>query len=298
MGMKERQKGDMAPDNKTDRKFQGFPPEKQTWDFPSLLNGWVHKLTGAEFKVLWYIVRHTFGWQKTGDAISYRQFQEGIQRKDTTWLDRGTGLGRVAISYSLKKLEEKGFIERISGSERGKTAFYKLKFASTTPAKMKEEPVQKVNSPSTKSKLPSSKSELTIFNIQSLTRQSLSPYSHEMRERLLSELKKTFPEHSFPKDLLLKEPDKVDYFLWKIGKGEIKPHLIKSPLAYIKSLTIDGPFPSFHKREEARKRKERQKEEERRKVEEEMKSIDWEGNRKRLKKFIDTLQGDHNEDKS
>ena len=118
-----------------------------------------------------------------------------------------------------------------------------------------------------------------------------------MRERLLSELKKTFPEHSFPKDLLLKEPDKVDYFLWKIGRGEIKPHLIKSPLAYIKSLTIDGPFPSFHKREEARKRKEREREEERRKVGEEMKSIDWEGNRKRLKKFIDTLQGDHNEDK-
>jgi DNA-binding transcriptional ArsR family regulator len=288
--MKERQKGYMAPDSKTNRKFEGFPPERQTWNFPTPLNGWVHKLTGAEFKVLWYIVRHTFGWQKTGDTISYKQFQQGIQRQDGTWLDQGTGLGRRAIAYSLKKLEEMGFIKRISGSKRGKTGLYKLRFAAETSAKRKLPPCKNETGTSAKRKL-------TIFNIQSLTRQSLSPYSHEMRERLLSELKKTFPERSFPKGLLLKEPDKVDYLLWKIGKGEIKPHLIKSPLAYIKSLTIDGPFPSFHKREEARKRKERQKEEERRKVEEEMKSIDWEGNRKRLKKFIDTLQGDHNEDK-
>jgi|GEM_PF-2595713 len=281
--------------SKTDGKFEGFPPEKQTWDFPTLMNGWVHELTGAEFKVLWYIVRHTFGWQKTGDSISYRQFQEGIQRKDNTWLDRGTGLGRMAISYSLKKLEEKGFIERISGSKRGKTAFYKLKFASTTPAKMKGDPVQKVYSPSTKSVPPSIKSGLTISNIQSLTGQSLSQrmkqtYSAESRERLLSGLKKIFPQHSFPQDLPLKEPEKIDYLLWKVESGEIKPHLIKSPLAYIKSLAIDGPFPSIREREEARRKKNRETEEERMSAKMETESIDWEGNKKRLKKLINALQ--------
>jgi len=274
--------------SKTDGKFEGFPPEKQTWDFPTLMNGWVHELTGAEFKVLWYIVRHTFGWQKTGDRISYKQFQQGIQRQDGTWLDKGTGLGTRAIAYSLKKLEEMGFIERISGPKRGKTGFYKLKFAAATHAKMKD-PLCK-NERGTHAKRKD-----TISNIQSLTRQSLSQcmkqtYSAESRERLLSGLKKIFPQHSFPQDLLLKEPDKVDYLLWKVESGEIKPHLVKSPLAYIKSLAIDGPFPSIQERVMAKKKREQEREGERMRAEMEIESIDWEGNRKRLKKLINALQ--------
>ncbi|MBM4348583.1 MAG: hypothetical protein FJ106_01645 [Deltaproteobacteria bacterium] len=278
--------------SKTDGKFDGFPPEKQTWNFPTLMNGWVHELTGAEFKVLWYIVRHTFGWQKTGDRISYKQFQQGIRRQDGTWLDKGTGLGTRAIAYSLKKLEEMGFIERISGPKRGKIGFYKLKFADSTHAKMKDPPCKNERGTHAKRKD-------TISNIQSLTRQSLSQrskhneeaqtYSAESKERLLSGLKKIFPQNSFPQNLLLKEPEKVDYLLWKVGSGEIKPHLVKSPLAYIKSLAIDGPFPSFREREEARRKKKRETEEERMRVEMEIESIDWEGNKKKLKHLMDSL---------
>lgn len=279
--------------SETNRKFDGFPPEKQTWNFPTMLNGWVHELTGAEFKVLWYIVRHTFGWQKTGDSISYKQFQQGIQRQDGTWLDKGTGLGTRAIAYSLKRLEEMGFIERISGPKRGKIGFYKLKFADETHAKMKDPPCKNERATHAKRKD-------TIYKDQSITRQSLSQrskhnesahtYPDESRERLFSGLKKIFPKNSFSQDLLLKEPEKVDYLLWKVESGEIKPHLVKSPLAYIKSLKIDGPFPSIQEREEAKKKREQEREGERIRADLETKSIDWEGNRTRLKKLINALQ--------
>jgi len=97
-------------DNK--EQFEGFDPEPKSWDFPMIINGWVHKISGAEFKILWYILRHTHGWQKNSDAISYNQFKYGIKRKNGTWLDRGTGLGVSAIKKALKGLVDKRFITR------------------------------------------------------------------------------------------------------------------------------------------------------------------------------------------
>ena len=103
------------------QKFEGFDPEPRTWDFPMIINGWVHKLSGSEFKVLWYILRHTYGWQKDSDAISYTQFKYGILKKDKKWLDRGTGLSYPAIKKAIDGLKEKGFLEVIKGrNEKGK----------------------------------------------------------------------------------------------------------------------------------------------------------------------------------
>ena len=104
-------------------KFPGFPKEKQTWDFPTILNGYIHLLGGAQFKVLWYILRHTYGWQKTEDAISLTQFTNGIKKKNGEWLDRGIGLCRLEVIMSLKELEKMGFIETIK--KPGKTTIYK-----------------------------------------------------------------------------------------------------------------------------------------------------------------------------
>lgn len=99
-------------------KFQGFPKDKQTWDFPNVINGWVHKLTGAEFKCLWYVLRHTYGWQKTKDTISISQFMKGIKKKNGEWLDNGTGLSNRKIIDALKKLEEYGFIKSYKKDRR------------------------------------------------------------------------------------------------------------------------------------------------------------------------------------
>lgn len=101
-------------------QFPGFPSEEQTWDFPTILNGYVHQLSGAQFKVLWYILRHTYGWQKSEDAISLTQFTDGIKKKDGEWLDRGTGLSRKEVWSSLQELKKMGFVEIIT--RLGKTA--------------------------------------------------------------------------------------------------------------------------------------------------------------------------------
>jgi len=75
-----------------DEKFRGFEPLPQSWDFPTVIDGWVDKLSGSEFKCLWYILRHTYGWQKTADAISLTQFEEGFilpEKRDGLTAARG-----------------------------------------------------------------------------------------------------------------------------------------------------------------------------------------------------------------
>jgi len=109
-------------------KFEGFPKEPQTnyWPYPREVDGWWHKLTGGEQKVLDYILRHTWGYKKTTDKISFSQFEKGIYSKRTRkWIDRGTGLRSQAISNSIKCLEEKGFI--IVNRTKGKATEFKLK---------------------------------------------------------------------------------------------------------------------------------------------------------------------------
>lgn len=103
--------------------FPGFPREPKTnyFPFPKVVNGYVHLLTGSEFKVLWYILRHTWGYKKTSDTISYEQFMEGIRGTDA-----GTGLRKEAISKAIKGLEKKGFIEVTRRHKR--PSVYKLRF--------------------------------------------------------------------------------------------------------------------------------------------------------------------------
>ena len=74
--------------------------------FDLLLN----RITPAEFKVLMYIARHTWGWKKDSDRMSQAQMVKGIQRKDGTWQDYGTGLSRAGVRKAVQGLEEKRLI--------------------------------------------------------------------------------------------------------------------------------------------------------------------------------------------
>lgn len=88
-----------------------------------------------------------------------------------------------------------------------------------------------------------------------------------LRERLLKEMKKIFPALSIP-DFIPDE--KLDFLIYKIGKGEIRADSIKNPLAYLKAMTVSETFPPFleretkaeKKRQEDREKREREKEEE------------------------------------
>jgi len=106
------------------KKFKGFPPEGQYWQFPTIINGYIDQLTGAEFKVLWYILRHTYGFQKDYDSISLSQFEKGIKNADA-----GTGLTKPTIIGALRTLKKKGFILIIkpsfSQTTRGYITSYK-----------------------------------------------------------------------------------------------------------------------------------------------------------------------------
>lgn len=74
--------------------------------FDELLSG----LSGAELKVLLYVMRRTFGFKKDSDNISLSQICRGIKTKDGRQLDKGTGLDRKTVIRAAKSLEQKGII--------------------------------------------------------------------------------------------------------------------------------------------------------------------------------------------
>ena len=67
-------------------------------------------LTEGELRVLLYIMRHTFGFKKDADRISIKQMVDGIVARDGTRQDRGTGMGRPAVTRSVKALAARGVI--------------------------------------------------------------------------------------------------------------------------------------------------------------------------------------------
>lgn len=97
----------MTYNDKSYTRFVGFK-KKYTKDFftyPTILEGYWEQLTGAEQKALDFILRQTFGFQKTSDKISLSQFVGGIGSKN-----KGAGISRAQVPRVLKSLEEKGFI--------------------------------------------------------------------------------------------------------------------------------------------------------------------------------------------
>jgi len=180
-------------------RFPGFPekPAENYWQYPKICNGWWHLLSGAEQKVLDYLLRHTWGYQKyQGDYISISQFTNGIKnRKTGEIVDMGTGLSHTEVISSLKELENKGFIEKVIRKEgnkkTGKINYYKLKL----------QPVKKVDTPSKESLEVGCKESLdtinnvTINNRQYISKEiekpslSPSPYGNEDINYLLEKFK-------------------------------------------------------------------------------------------------------------
>lgn len=77
----------------------------QFFKYPMILEKYWYTLTGAEQKVLTFILRKTYGWQKQSDKISLSQFTDG----DSTGF--GTGLSRSHVKRVIESLEERNFIK-------------------------------------------------------------------------------------------------------------------------------------------------------------------------------------------
>lgn len=133
--------------------FEGFDSPAYTQVPDAVFDQLMPVLSGAEFKVLLYIVRRTFGFKKLEDDISLQQIISGIKTKDGRVLDGGTGLSRDSVTKAIKSLEEKGVIlrNRRSSAEKGdQPSTYSLRFRKTS---------EKAGDPESENRTPLSGSE-------------------------------------------------------------------------------------------------------------------------------------------
>jgi len=107
-------------------EYTQFPDE--------LLDHIMPYLSGAEWKVLSYIIRKTFGWKKERDYISTSQLERGVRERATgSIIDRGTGLSRPTIRAAVRSLEAKRLIiveRRMTPEGDAEINCYRLRMAS------------------------------------------------------------------------------------------------------------------------------------------------------------------------
>ena len=102
-------------------RFKGFLSPRYTQVPDELFDELMAHLSGAELKVLLYIIRRTFGFKKDSDHISLRQICHGIKTREGEVLDRGTGLSLSTVQIALKGLLEKNCVitEKNRSKEKG-----------------------------------------------------------------------------------------------------------------------------------------------------------------------------------
>lgn len=83
----------------------------------------MYRLPDAEFRVVIYICRRTYGFQRESDQISFSQFIDGIVKRDGTRLDGGCGLSRQSVSKALNSLTE---MKLIIKEENARGNIYKI----------------------------------------------------------------------------------------------------------------------------------------------------------------------------
>src|SRR3954465_5372317 len=91
--------------------FRGFRSPTYTQVPDELFDELLSVLSGAELKVLLYIIRRTFGFKRDADAISLSQMMSGITTRDGDRLDRGVGLSKPTLLQALRSLEANNIIE-------------------------------------------------------------------------------------------------------------------------------------------------------------------------------------------
>lgn len=90
--------------------FEGFENPRTTPTPDAVFDFFLSRLSGAELKVLLYIIRRTFGFHKDRDSISLSQITSGINTRDGRVLDEGTGLDRSSAIKATRGLEAMGII--------------------------------------------------------------------------------------------------------------------------------------------------------------------------------------------
>ena len=128
-------------------KFPGFSTPNYTQVPDVVFDQLLQILSGAELKVLLYIIRRTFGFKKASDDISLNQMLNGIVRKGGERLDSGCGIkNRTTLSQALQSLESMGIIVKkrnASPQKKDLPTTYSLRLAPTANPDPPEESNQK-----------------------------------------------------------------------------------------------------------------------------------------------------------
>jgi hypothetical protein len=127
----------MAKGMRDEFYFEGFENPTTTPTPDVVFDELLSRLTGAELKVLLYIIRRTYGFKKNIDPISLTQITSGIVTRDGRVLDKGTGLDRSSAIKAAKGLVEKGVVT--VQKEKGEDGVnmvnvYGLRFRSSRPS--------------------------------------------------------------------------------------------------------------------------------------------------------------------
>lgn len=128
-------------------QFEGFYVPNSTQVPDTLFDELMAELSGAELKVVLYIIRRTFGFKRQSDTISISQLLHGITKKNGEVLDRGTGLAKPTLLRALKSLTERAIIlPTRQFDEKGgyKATEYRLHLAPTPQPQAKAAPSNKM----------------------------------------------------------------------------------------------------------------------------------------------------------
>jgi len=96
--------------------------------YPNLLTDQLmYLLTSDEWKVVSYVCRRTFGFQKWKDPISYDQLMHGLRSRATgKMLDGGTGLTEYALKKALRGLCKRGANLLLREKREGQESIFSL----------------------------------------------------------------------------------------------------------------------------------------------------------------------------
>jgi hypothetical protein len=198
--------------------FRGFRSPNYTQVPDELFDELLSVLSGAELKVLLYIIRRTFGFKRDADAISLSQMMSGIVTHDGDRLDRGVGLSKPTLLQALRSLEGNNIIEtrRQRSAERGdEPTIYQLKFAGDDALasdsgpvvkKLDQGVVKKRNPPVVKKSAPQEtglqQTEISLSNIRESTRSIHKNVDNSV-------LQSVIPSHTASSDRYMCPPDSV-----------------------------------------------------------------------------------------
>jgi hypothetical protein len=133
--------------NDRTRQFEGFYVPNSTQVPDTLFDELLAELSGAELKVVLYIIRRTFGFKRQSDTISISQLLHGITKKNGEVLDRGTGLAKPTLLRALRSLTERAIIlPTRQFDEKGgyRATEYRLHIAPTSEPQAKAAPSNKM----------------------------------------------------------------------------------------------------------------------------------------------------------